>query len=101
MSIELDHATLVAAAQDVRATRDEVDGDLKRVANTVAELSGGWKGSASARFQELMNRWNDDAAKLTSAMADIADLLDKSGSQHQANEDEQARVFNSLSGLNS
>ena len=47
-----------------------------------------------------MERWNGDVSKLTSAMGDIADLLDKSGTQHHTNEEEQAQMFNSLSGLN-
>jgi WXG100 family type VII secretion target len=100
MTIELDHETLLAAAQDVRATREEASGDLKRLSNAVAELGGAWQGQAATRFQELMERWNGDTNKLLSAMGDIADLLDKSGTQHQSNEEEQASMFNSLSGLN-
>ena len=100
MTIELDHETLLAAAQDVRATREEANGDLKRLANAVSELSGAWQGQAATRFQELMERWNGDVSKLMGAMGDIADLLDKSGSQHASNEEEQAQMFNSLSGLN-
>jgi WXG100 family type VII secretion target len=84
----------------VRATREEANGDLKRLANAVQELAGAWQGQAATRFQELMERWNGDVNKLTGAMGDIADLLDKSGSQHQSNEEEQAQMFNSLSGLN-
>jgi WXG100 family type VII secretion target len=91
--IEVDAATLHQAAGDVRSTRSEVDGDLGRLWNTVDDLAMAWKGEASAGFQQLMNRWNEDVDKLLKAMDDIADLLDKSGTQHEVNEQEQTSMM--------
>lgn len=85
----VDYASVQAAAQDVRSARGEVDGDLKALATVVSELQSAWQGDASRAYQGVMARWNNDASKLLQALDQIADLLDKSASQHQVNEQEQ------------
>ena len=40
-----------------------------------------------------MTRWNEDTAKLLTAMDNIADLLDKSGTTHQVNDEEQQQML--------
>lgn len=92
--IELDAATLHKAASDVRSTRGEVNGDLGRLWNAVDDLAIAWVGEASTKFQDLMRRWNEDVDKLLTAMDDIADMLDKSGTQHEVNDQEQAQMIN-------
>ncbi|MEV4757077.1 WXG100 family type VII secretion target [Micromonospora sp. NPDC049559] len=91
---EVDAATLHSAASDVRSTRSDVDGDLGRLWNVVDDLAMAWKGDASTGFQQLMQRWNEDVTKLLTAMDDIADLLDKGGTTHQANDEQQAQMLN-------
>jgi len=90
----VDQATLHTAANDVRSTRTEVDGQLKSLQGNVEELSAAWKGQAATGFASLMNRWTQDVAKLLHAMDDIADLLDKSGNVHQSNDEQQNSMFN-------
>ncbi|GAB7043715.1 MULTISPECIES: WXG100 family type VII secretion target [Catenuloplanes] len=91
---EVDHATLHTAANDVRSTRSEVDGELKKLWNVVDDLAIAWQGSASTGFQQLMNRWSEDTNKLQEALNNIADLLDKSGTTHQVNDEEQQQMLN-------
>jgi WXG100 family type VII secretion target len=90
----VDQATLHTAANDVRSTRTEVDGQLKTLKGAVDELGAAWQGQAASGFQQLMVRWNDDATKLLQAMDNIADLLDKSGNTHQANDEQQNEMLN-------
>jgi WXG100 family type VII secretion target len=90
---EVDHATLHTAASDVRTTRSEVDGELRRLGNTVQELGAAWQGQAASGFQQLMERWNQDTDKLLKALEDIADLLDKAGTQHQVTDEEQQQML--------
>ena len=90
---EVDHATLHTAANDVRSTRSEVDGELKKLWNVVDDLAIAWQGSASTGFQQLMNRWSEDTNKLQEALTNIADLLDKSGTTHQVNDEEQQQML--------
>jgi WXG100 family type VII secretion target len=92
--IELDAATLHKAASDVRSTRSEVDGDLARLWNTVDDLAMAWAGEASTKFQDLMTRWRESTDKLLTAMDNIGDMLDKSATQHEVNDQEQAQMMN-------
>lgn len=89
----VDHATLHAAANDVRSTRSEVDGELKKLWGVVDELAVAWRGQASSGFQTLMQRWNEETAKLLEAMSNIADLLDKSGTAHQVTDEQQQEML--------
>jgi WXG100 family type VII secretion target len=93
MPFEVDHSTLHTAANDVRTTRTEVDGELKKLWGVVDDLAIAWKGQASGGFQNLMQRWNDDVKTLETAMDDIANLLDKSATQHQANDEQQQQML--------
>ena len=86
-------ATLHRAAKDVRSTRQQVDAKLKDLSGEVDNLRAGWQGSAAGGFQQLMVRWNEDVRKLLGAMDSIADLLDKSGTTHAANDQEQQEAF--------
>ena len=93
MAFEVEASTLHTAANDVRSTRSEVDGELKKLLGVVDDLAIAWKGQASGGFQMLMKRWNKDAGLLLTAMDNIADLLDKSGTTHQVNDEEQQQML--------
>jgi WXG100 family type VII secretion target len=95
-SFNVDHATLHTAANDVRATRAEVEDQLKQLWDAADELAIAWKGSASAGFQRLFQRWDEDAKALVKAMNDIADLLDKSGTTHQVNDEQQQQLLDRI-----
>ncbi len=90
---QVDHATLHTAAKDVRTTRSEVDGELKKLWGVVDDLGVAWRGQASTGFQNLMQRWNDDVKKLLEAMDNIANLLDKTGTAHQVNDEQQQQML--------
>jgi len=91
--IQVDYATLHAAAGNVRSTRSEVDGELRKLLGVVDDLAAAWQGQASSGFQNLMHRWNTDSQKLLTALGDIADLLDKAGTRHSTNDAEQQQMF--------
>jgi ESAT-6 family protein len=94
--IQVNAATLHQAAKDVRTTRTEVDGELKTLLGVVDDLAVAWEGQASAGFQRLMLRWNDDVTKLLHAMDEIADLLDKSATQHTVNDEQQQQALDRI-----
>ncbi|GIG60650.1 hypothetical protein Lfu02_50220 [Longispora fulva] len=95
--MNVEHSTLHSGATDVRDVRTEVDGLLGRLKGVVVEdLSGAWKGNAAGAFQTLMQRWDDDARKLLTALSDIADLLDKAGAQHHANEERNTQIVDAI-----
>ncbi len=96
---QVDAATLHGAAKDVRMTRTEVDGQLKTLGGVVDDLAVAWKGNASSGFQQLMQRWNGDVVKLLRAMDDIADLLDKTGTTHTVNDEQQQQSMDRIQQL--
>jgi WXG100 family type VII secretion target len=99
MAFSVDYATLHKAASDVRSTRSEVEGDLKRLSGLAEELGGQWRGSAATGFTSLMSRFNQDALKLQQALGDIADLLDKGANTHQHNDEEQSQMMNKFNSV--
>jgi WXG100 family type VII secretion target len=94
--IEVNAATLHGAAKDVRTTRTEVDGELKTLFGVVDDLAVAWAGQASTGFQQLMVRWQQDVTKLLHAMDSIADLLDKSATQHVANDEQNQQALDRI-----
>lgn len=99
MAFTVDYATLHKAANDVRSTRGEVEGDLRQLASLAEELGSAWRGQAATGFQSLMGRFNEDAVKLQQALGDIADLLDKQANTHQHNDEEQSQMINKFSSV--
>ncbi|WP_412542205.1 WXG100 family type VII secretion target [Longispora sp. K20-0274] len=95
--MNVDHSTLHSGATDVRNVRHDVDGLLGRLKGVVVDdLSAAWKGNAAGAFQNLMTRWDEDAKKLLKALSDIADLLDKAGTHHSVNEQENEKIVNAI-----
>ncbi len=92
-TFSVDRATLRTAAQDIRASRVQVDDRLQRLLGVVADIDRAWEGEASDGYRALMGRWDDDARKLLTAMNSIADLLDQSANAHEVNEDQTADAF--------
>lgn len=97
--MQVDHATLHQAASDVRHVEEEVSGDLTRLRGIVQGLAGAWQGTAGTAYQNLMLKWDGDVNKLLKALSDIADLLDKSGTQHQVNDEQQQQNLNRFHSL--
>ena len=93
-----DVETLHKAATDIRSTRGDVEGDLRTLWGTVDDLAIAWKGAASGGFQQLMQRWDGDVKKLLQAMGDIADLLDKSATTHQVNDENSNSMMQKFGG---
>src|SRR5690606_21448569 len=102
MAFEVDQATLHAAANDVRSTRADVDGDLRRLRGVVDQLAAAWSGQAAVSFQGLMQRWDEDTARALAALDYIADLVDRSAAEQRATDEAQqaamSRIQSALNG---
>jgi WXG100 family type VII secretion target len=90
----IDDATLHAAAQDCRRAMESVTGEKGKVRNAKESVAAQWRGAASMTFQNVMDSWDQQANKLLEALSGIADLLDKTGTTHRQNEEEQDSMFN-------
>ena len=93
-SINVDGASLAAGAQAAKAAEDEVINHIKRLDAAVDEIRQHWQGRAANAFHGVMERYRDDITKLTGALREISDLLEKSANMHMANEDSQLDLIN-------
>lgn len=94
--VESSIETLVQASRDVREKQGEVEEHLRNLASEVDRLADAWTGEAGSAFQQLMERWNEDAGKLREAMSDIADLLEQSADKYQDDQDAHRESINAI-----
>jgi len=90
----MDDATVHQAANDCRSAMDSVTEETRKIRGAREQVAARWQGQASSAFQGVMEAWIVEAGKLMEAMGGIADLLDKTGSTHRSNEEEQNSMFN-------
>jgi WXG100 family type VII secretion target len=90
----IDDATLHAAANDCRAAAENVTSEAGKVRNAKESVAARWRGGASNTFQSVMDAWLADTNKLLEALNGISELLDKTGSTHRQNEEQQDSMFN-------
>ncbi len=91
---------MAKAAQQVRQTSDEINGELNSLQSQLEPIAGSWQGSAASAFQQLMERWHTDAQKLTQALTGISEVLDQSNksytSTEESNHSEIAKILGGL-----
>ena len=89
------------AASRVDNVNNEVRSLLNSLRMQVEAVQGHWLGQAASTFQALMIRYQEDARKLATALADISEQIRASG-QAYATQDQTANdAFRSAgSGLN-
>ncbi|HEV7713061.1 MAG TPA: WXG100 family type VII secretion target [Asanoa sp.] len=85
------------AHQKVVGVKEDVEGTLKGVWDTVTGLQSAWKGAAATAFTNMMTRFDADAKNLNQALEAIAEQLMAAGSTYQEQEDSKQDVFGGLS----
>jgi WXG100 family type VII secretion target len=88
------------AAAQIRQTSDEINGELRSLLSLIEPLASQWRGDASTAFHQLIDRWNQDANKLTQALAGIADSMDTSQKNYSSSEEQnRSQIASILGGL--
>jgi WXG100 family type VII secretion target len=88
------------AASQIRQTSDEINGELRSLLSLIEPLASQWRGEASTAFHQLIDRWNQDANKLTQALVGIADAMDSSHTNYSTSEEQnRSQIANIMSGL--
>lgn len=96
VNILVDHASLAKGSADMRDAIERVKGQLAKLRGDVSASQAFWGGSAAGAFTVLMGEFDGKANKLQAVLDTIANLVDKSSANHQANEEEQKHNANSL-----
>ncbi|RKT57718.1 WXG100 family type VII secretion target [Saccharothrix australiensis] len=86
------------AAKDIMDTNANVQGVLNNLRNTIDGLAPAWKGSAADAFNNLMTRFNDDAAKLQEALVGIAEQITGTVQTYVQQEEEQSSEMSTIMG---
>ena len=95
-----DAATMQKAAQQVQQVSEEISSELNSLMSNLEPVAASWKGSAASAFQQLMERWRQDASKLQQALADIAQMLGETNKSYsQAEENNSSQISAILKGL--
>lgn len=99
-SFNTDAATMQKAGQQVQQVSDEIGQELRSLLNQLEPVASSWKGAAASAFQQLMQRWQEDASKLTQALQGIAEMLDSTNKNYtQVEDSNSSQIGQILSGL--
>ena len=95
-----DAATMQKAAQQVQQVSEEIGSELNSLMSNLEPVAASWKGNAASAFQQLMERWRQDASKLHQALAEIAQMLEQTNKSYsQAEENNSSQISAILKGL--
>lgn len=82
----------------VESTKADIDSHLKRLEGDLSTIGSSWQGSASVQFTQLMQQWQDNAAKVNQALQELADNLRGTDKAMQANEADTESSFAQILG---
>lgn len=85
------------ASKHVMSVNEQVQGELRGLQSRLAPLAGMWTGDASMAFTRLMERWNNDATSLNTALSSIGGLLRADGTSYARNEEQASSSMSSIS----
>jgi WXG100 family type VII secretion target len=94
----MDPATVAQAATDTVNAKLSVDGNLDRLKALCDELAASWTGQGATAFNQVMQQWDAEAAKLLDALQDIADNLDSSAAAQAEMDSESNSEFSAFDG---
>lgn len=87
---------LKAGASAVAQSRAELRREIDVLRGKLEGLRGAWAGQGAVAFNTLMTRWNDDAAKIISALDEFESNLIASQSSYTASDEAQSASMNRL-----
>ena len=87
-------------AENIIRANEDAQSRINMVRDEAERVSASWKGNASVAFQNLINRFNDDAGKVQKALMDIATQISANTKvyleQEQAEEERMSAVAQRL-----
>jgi len=90
--------SLTRGAQMVASARGDLEQQLTALRGKLSGIGAQWRGAGSSAFQQTMNRWDEDARKITSALNEFEQNLRTSEQTYNANDESQQASFAKLSG---
>ena len=86
--------TMDTAAKRVDDVNLEIDRLLGNVRDSVSQLGGSvWRGAAPSRFAAIMAEWEQQSAKLNSALAGISETMRTNSTSFDAADQDSAQMI--------
>lgn len=85
-SFETELPTMQQASQHVYDVNQQIQSQLSSLLSRLDPLTSAWQGQAAVSFQNLKQRWHDNASKLNTALQGIGDGLKQSGQTYETQE---------------
>jgi WXG100 family type VII secretion target len=88
--------TMQQASTHVYNVNDQIQRQLSDLLTRLEPLMGAWGGAAAASFQNVKQRWVDNAGTLNEALRTIGDGLGQAQQNYQAQEDTNTQDFTQI-----
>ena len=89
---------LAQGVSAIASTYNDLQGHFRRLEGDLSTIGSSWQGSASVQFTQLMQQWQDNAAKVNQALQELADNLSSADKAMQSNEAETESSFSQILG---
>lgn len=87
---------MASVAKDVENVEQEIQATVTKLTSDLAPLEASWKGQAASAFQQLKERFLEDANKLNQALSQIAEQLKTASGTYSAQEEQANHAVSSL-----
>lgn len=95
-SISKEEQALTRGAQMVQSARGDLTSQLGALRGQLAHLVTEWQGAGGAGFNSVMQRWDEDSAKIISALDEFDTNLRASEQTYTAADEQQASTYSRL-----
>jgi WXG100 family type VII secretion target len=89
-------AQFTDAEGKVTEVRANMDANLATLRDRIEATRAGWQGMAQKAFDNVMNRFDEDARQMNQALQRIADLLREAGSKYERSEQQQQEIMQAV-----
>lgn len=89
---------LTRGAQMTQGARGDLDQQLSSLRGKLAGIGAQWQGSGSTAFQNVMQRWDESARKIITALDEFEANLKQSETTYDTTDEQQSSTFGKLSG---
>jgi WXG100 family type VII secretion target len=88
--------TLDALAKAILQADETSQAKIRAVRDAAETVGATWTGSANVAFRSLIERFNDDAMKVSKALNDIAEQISESSKTYLQNDQAQQQELGSV-----
>jgi len=86
--LKVNFGSLDAAAADITASANQIEGRLDSLESELAPLRSDWTGSASSAYQQAKAKWDQGMTDMKLLLAEIGGAVSTSNSDYQATENQ-------------